>query len=223
MTASLFGESAITNELLIDSFLAYLSKDERELVKLALNKGLDKEHEEEWLELLDRFGCKTIPNAEQVGDIVLEIAHKELVQTPRYIIDSWSTPLLVLQQEFQTPDQLQQFFERGKPTTKKVIALLDANAETNAQRETMSYLKQYVRGLESEKLTKFLRFCTGSNMMCVEKITISLNTLEGAVRRPVAHTCGAVLDLPTTYPSFPLFREEWNSVLSSEYWDIDFL
>ena len=55
MTASLFGESAITNELLIDSFLAYLSKDERELVKLALNKGLDKEHEEEWLELLDMF------------------------------------------------------------------------------------------------------------------------------------------------------------------------
>ena len=112
MTASLFGESAITNELLTDSFLAYLSKDERELIKLALNKGLDKEHEEEWLELLDRFGCKTIPNAEQVGDIVLEIAHKELVQTPRYIIDSWSTPLLVLQQEFQSPDLLQQFFER---------------------------------------------------------------------------------------------------------------
>ena len=104
-----------------------------------------------------------------------------------------------------------------------MIALLDANAETNAQRETMSYLKQYVSGLESEKLTKFLRFCTGSNMMCVEKITISFNTLEGAVRRPVAHTCGAVLDLPTTYASFPLFREEWNSVLSSEYWDIDFL
>ena len=55
MTASLFSESAITSELLIDSLLAYLSKDEREFVKLALNKGLDKEHEEEWLELLDMF------------------------------------------------------------------------------------------------------------------------------------------------------------------------
>ena len=36
--------------------------------------------------------------------------------------------------------------------------------------------------------------------------------------RPVARTPRAVLNLPATYPSFPLFREEWNSTLSSEYW-----
>lgn len=207
-TACLFGESAVTNELLMASFLAYLSKDERELVDLSLSEKLVKEQEDEWLDLLDRFGCKNVPKAGQVKDIVLEIAHKELIQTPRYIVDSWSTPLAALHQEFASTDLLLQLFARATPTTKKVIALLDANPETNAQRDALSYLKRYVRGLEGEKLTKFLRFCTGSNMLCVEKITVSFNTLEGAERRPVAHTCGAVLDLPSTYPSFPMFREE---------------
>ena len=124
--------------------------------------------------------------------------------------------------DFSSTDSLLEMFARGKPTSKKIISLFDANPETRAQEEALSYLKHFLRGMEHEKLTKFLRFCTGSNMVCVEKITINFNNFEGAERRPVAHTCGAVLDLPATYPSFPLFREEWNSILSSEYWDIDF-
>ena len=52
---------------------------------------------------------------------------------------------------------------------------------------------------------------------------IGFNNLEGVERRPVAHTPRAVLNLPATYPSFPLFGEEWNSTLSSEYWVTDFV
>ena len=37
---------------------------------------------------------------------------------------------------------------------------------------------------------------------------IGFNNLEGVERRPVAHTPRAVLNLPATYPSFPLFGEE---------------
>ena len=222
-TVCLFGEEAVKEDLLLESFLAYLSNDERELVNLSLNGQLGEEQENEWFDLLESFDCKTVPKAEQVKDVVLEIAHKGFIQTPRYIVDSWSTPLSALHREFPTTDSLLDMFARGKPTSKKIISLFDANPETRAQGEALSYLKRYVRGMEDEKLTKFLRFCTGSNMVCVEKITINFNNLEGAERRPVAHTCGAVLDLPATYPSFPLFREEWNSILSSEYWDIDFV
>lgn len=122
-----------------------------------------------------------------------------------------------LHRQFSSPDCLLEIFVRGKPTSKKIISLFEANPETRAQEEALSYLKHFVRGMEDEKLTKLLRFCTGSNLVCVEKITINFNNLEGAERRPVAHTYGAVLDLPATYPSFPLFREEWNNILSSEY------
>ena len=85
-TAFLFGEEAVN--LLLESFLACLSSDERELVNLSLNGKLDKEQENEWLDLLERFNCETVPKAKQVKDVVLEIAHKEFIQTPRYIVDS---------------------------------------------------------------------------------------------------------------------------------------
>ena len=49
--------------------------------------GLDEEQEEKWLELLDRFECKTIPKARKLNKVILEIAQKEVLQA--YIVDSW--------------------------------------------------------------------------------------------------------------------------------------
>ena len=98
---------------MLESFLAYLSSDERELVNLSLNGKLDKEQENDWLDLLERFNWETVPKAKQVKDVVLEIAHKEVIQTPRYIVDSWSTPLSAFHREFSSTDYLLELFARG--------------------------------------------------------------------------------------------------------------
>ena len=108
----------------MESFLAYLSSDERELVNLSLNRKLEKEQENEWLDLLERFNLEIVPRAKQVKDVVLEIAHKEVIQTPRYIVDSWSTPFSAFhrfRQQFSSTDCLLEMFARGKPTNKKIV------------------------------------------------------------------------------------------------------
>ena len=114
---------------MLESFLAYLSSDERELVNLSLNGKLDKEQENEWLDLLERFNWETVPKAKQVKDVVLEIAHREVIQTPRYIVDSWSAPLSAFHREFSSTDYLLEMFARGKPTNKKIITF-HANLST---------------------------------------------------------------------------------------------
>lgn len=43
---------------------------------------LNEEQEKKWLELLERFGCKTIPKAGKINKVILEV-----LQT--YIVDSW--------------------------------------------------------------------------------------------------------------------------------------
>ena len=85
-TACLFGEEAVKEDLLLESFLAYLSSDERELVNLSLNGKLDEEQENEWLELLERFDCKTVPKGKQVKDVGLCLQAKVLIQGGR---DKW--------------------------------------------------------------------------------------------------------------------------------------
>ncbi|KAL3043329.1 hypothetical protein OYC64_003239 [Pagothenia borchgrevinki] len=77
--------------------------------------------------------------------------------------------------------------------------------------------------LTKPKLKKILRFCTGSSVICVDRIGVCFNAETGLSRRPVAHTCGAILEVPCTYSSFPEFRMEFDNILSSNYFEMDIL
>lgn len=224
MFAVLFNESQLNDELLIESFLSYISKDERDLINVVLKiDELSEEQQEEWIDFLDRFGCRRIPKDDERVTVILELAHKEMIQVAKYIICSWKEPCkeLVSCAGFTSGLELMEFYSNKKPTVKKVLGLIEAAPSTNPERDVLSYLKRYVRGLDDGKLVKFLRFCTGATMICVNRIEVTFTNLDGIARRPVAHTCGAVLELPTTYQSFPQFREELNNIFTGEYWDID--
>lgn len=46
--------------------------------------------------------------------------------------------------------------------------------------------------------------------------------MEGISRRPIAHICGRVLDIPKAYESYTVFRSKMNAVLNSSVWLMDF-
>ena len=54
---------------------------------------------------------------------------------------------------------------------------------------------------------------------------MSFNRLDGFARRPIAHTCSARLELPSTYSSLPEFISEFRSILSDPHysWEMDAL
>lgn len=148
------------------------------------------------------------------------------MQVSQYIIDSWMKPLrkdLQYFQVFAIIEAFKQLDANTKPTVKRVINLISAEPNTNSQRHTLSFLKRYIRGLDGEILVKFLRYCTGAAMICVDSTQVTFTDLDDLARSPIAHTCGSGLELPTTYQSFPQFREEINNIFSSQYWDIDIL
>lgn len=223
LIATLFGEQALMQHDLLDSFLAYLSKDEQTLVSSVLNGNLDDDQADEWLDFLQRFGCKRVPRLENRRDILLEIAHKELIQAGQYIIDCWRKPLCQLKTAIPNITDLQIVYNRAVPTPKKVIDLLRATPAASNQIEALSYLKRYIRGLDDEKLGKVLRFFTGASVICVDKIRVSFTHLEGSQRRPIAHTCGPCLELPATYEKYPEFRCEMNNIIDSGFLDMDFV
>ena len=88
-----------------------------------------------------------------------------------------------------------------EPTTKKVLGMLDAMPVTNAERAALDYFKRFVRGLEIPQLKCLLMFITGADVICVPKIQVDFTKLEGFQRRPIAHVCGCVVELPSTYDS----------------------
>ena len=85
-----------------------------------------------------------------------------------------------------------------EPTNKKVLSMVQAVPQSNAERAAVDYLKCFIRGLDQSQLKAFLRYVTGADFICVKHIVVEFSTMEGLARRPIAHTCGCVLELPST-------------------------
>lgn len=103
-----------------------------------------------------------------------------------------------------------------EPTPKKVLKLIEALPKGSSEATSLRYLQQYIRGQNSVSLKKLLRFLTGSEAITVEKIEVTFTQLEGLGRRPIAHTCGPLLELPSTYLSYPELRNELDSILADD-------
>ena len=110
--------------------------------------------------------------------------------------------------------KLRNFYSEKKVTVKKVLNLFQLNSDvTNEQKQAFGFLKKYIKNLDLKDLTLFLRFVTGSDVMTVSKVDISFTTLEGVKRRPIARTCGPLLELPQTYTIYNELNEEFTNIL----------
>ena len=103
----------------------------------------------------------------------------------------------------------------GSPA--KILAMMDEPLFLNAAQEVVfGYLRQFVGNLFVERARAFLRFVTGSSVCSVETLQIEFNTLCGLGRHPIAHTCNNILELSSTYESYPVFCKEFHLGLSSD-------
>lgn len=90
------------------------------------------------------------------------------------------------------------------------------------EKDIKQYVTTYLRECDSQRMSRFLRFCTGSDLILGKTITIYFTNLQGFKRRPVAHTYGCFLELSVNYDSYPDLNEsEMNKVLESNVWIMD--
>ena len=177
--------------------------------------------DEELCDFLSTFDCEKVVNATNIKGILVELAHKELIQKPQYVAECWKSVIPWLCECFPQKEKLDNLYEKLCPTVSRVISCFEADETNEAERDAMKHLKRFVRGLDTAKLGKFLQFVTGSDIMLCDHIYVSFTRLDGLQRRPVAHTCTFTLEIPCTYQSFPEFREEFNSILEANTWEMD--
>ncbi|XP_053734436.1 uncharacterized protein LOC128766904 [Synchiropus splendidus] len=200
-------------------FLQFVSSQERDVLMEAM-KDFSEVDLDDLVEVLDSYGCRRRITAETFPTILLEIAHKELVQKPMFVIDCWRE--VTLQHISISPEALNKLCSDLQPTSKKVCQLLRfATDLTPKQKEVASHLKKFIRELDEVKLQKFLRFCTGSDLVVTDTILVEFQEMTEFTRRPVGHTCGKVLHIAESYENFPDFRSEFNAVLESNVWMMD--
>ena len=195
----------------------YHKIEERETILIALGDKFDP-NDGDLLDFLSNFKCFTKVTAGNISRVIHELAHQELLQKPRYIIDCFVPILSVLRAfpAFQTLHGLQEMYLEKKPTPKKIIKLLDANPQNEPQRMALDHLKRYIRSLDGQAVSQFFSFLTGSNVITCESILVTFSMLEGAGRRPIIRTCGPIIELPSTYQSYSELAEEFSSVINEK-------
>lgn len=155
--------------------------------------------------------------------VITEIAKQELIQKPHIMLSTWQLILseLKVYAPFQSFDKLETFYESVKPTNKKVLQLLEAQPNTEGERDALKFLQRYIRGLDTSNLGHFLRFTTGADILIVEKISVSFVKFDGIYKSHIAHTCGPVIELPSTFEDFCELRNTFNNILSKPDWELD--
>ena len=56
-----------------------------------------------------------------------------------------------------------------------------------------------------------------------DAIHVEFTKLDGYARRPIAHICGCVLELPSTYDTYAEFRTEFTNILAAGRWQNDII
>ncbi|KAL3872278.1 hypothetical protein ACJMK2_040212 [Sinanodonta woodiana] len=204
--------------LLKDSFLLYSSQSEKDVIE-AVERGTQYD-QDELLFLLDRFQCHKVPELTEMASIIVQIAHKVLIQESKYALNVISgAGESVWQIDFPDTESILTMYGRLDPTIPKVKERLCASPRTKEENDSIGFLHRFIRERNTLQLRtplRLLRFFTGSDVICVDKIDIQFIVRHGKGRLPSIHTCGPMFELPSTYANYPDFRSGWESMLDSK-------
>ena len=193
------------------------------MIKAVIKNNSFPEDKDEFDDILEHFQCRSFVKEENLYRIILEIAKQELIQKSHLMISSWEFVVTSLKAHpsFQSLAALDAFYDKLKPTNKKVLDSFVSLPSTDAERDAFKFLQRFVRGLDETKLLQFLCFTTGMDVMQETKIEVMYTKNEGFGSRSIAHTRGPVLEIPSTYPNFVELREEFTNILNKNNWEID--
>lgn len=207
------------DEELLNNFYLVISSSDATILKTALS-DYDSVDKDELLDVLESIQCKIQPTKQNIKNTVVEIAHKVLIQEPKFVIDTWNLEL----QNLMTIEQLHKIYENKEITYKAVYAKIIFKENMLLEENKVStFLKKFLREADNNTLKNFLRFCTGADVITDNCIIVEFNEDSGFRRAPTSKTCGCVLTLSVCYDDFIDFRSELMNVLSSNMWVMDFV
>ena len=213
----------ISSTIVTESFIDFISTYKSSVFQRALKwKGpkFTNELQENLVEILGRMGCRKIPTADNIHQLVIEVARYELCIKPLGAVQALRAGVPTEFYPFWNAFSVKQLHDLYKAlciTPKAIIDSLQSSDDLNAnQMRIFSYLKTFIGNLTEQDLMNFSKFVTGSSVMLDKKMTITFNNLSGLARRPISHTCGCTLQLSTTFLTYPEFAEELLNVLRSD-------
>ena len=152
---SVLGMSCEQN--LVEHFLHYIGRSEKDTLEQAM-KEYSSVDNDDLMDVLDSHNCKKLPTACTITELVKEIAHKELVQEPMFVIDCWRE--VFSESKAQIPEkELDDIYAECIPTGKKVSQRLSVNPTNKNQEETVKHLRRYLKDADENDIKIISTIC----------------------------------------------------------------
>ena len=208
----------IPSDIIIQSFADYVSDVERCTLKAALDskESFSAAMRADLLNLLSRFGCRQVPTRSNLCALVEQMALYEFCAKPAAALSLIHSGIPLNHKRFwedkSAADVHRIFYEMSVSPTKVLSILVFDNMTNDLEERVCSYLMTMIGNMQVSELSTFLRFVTGASVCIVPKIKVEFNALSGFARRPIAHTCDCILELPTSYMNYEDFRGEFKAI-----------
>jgi hypothetical protein len=127
---------------LTESFLSYVDQDEKEVLEMALN-DFQPEQTDELVNVLDAYDCRKLPTRDNLHDVIKEIDHKLIIQTPMFVIDCWRSVLGPM--AFDSHASFMAMYDSLIPSTKIVKNnLILPEKMAVEEKQSAKYIKKFV-------------------------------------------------------------------------------
>ena len=218
------GDQEVDEALLLEDYLLHLPEAESNLLKQCLDTASWTEaHERRLLLFSTVHQLSCIARPENLRRSLINLAQVELLDSSATLLRMMYSGFSAAGKRFLgslTPAGIRSLFASFDATPEKVASLIEDEFQNGdlqiLEAPMVNYLASFVREMDKTMLHKFLVWATGSpTMPSVFKLTF--NAASGAARRPIAHTCGNVLELSTDYTRYEEFKREFTNVLTSEF------
>lgn len=114
--ACMHGIDSVSDDVLMSSFHNYLSVTERSAVAKARQGTLEECDEEDLLDLFTRMGSHCIPLKNNMEVPIQTMAHKAILQEPKYIIDCFSKTMQFALPKVPDQERLLSLYDTKKAT-----------------------------------------------------------------------------------------------------------
>lgn len=218
----LMGTGECSNPLLLSSFKKYVSEEEAKLIEVALKlKEFDQDMHFKLINFFGSYQGTEVPKPSTLHHQLISLAKLQLCVIPLYAISKLKEGLSCYPILFKgiTEDVIKDLKEQYQPTGQKIIDQLyfvfteDDIVLRSMEERVKGYLERFISNLSTTELAEMLRFWTSADTVCLDKLTVMFNSLEGLQRRPLANTCTATLQVSRLYLSSTELCKEFKTFI----------
>ena len=211
----------VEEDCLLESFLHLLPPRQREVFSGAL-KGKQPFPQSAVIDVLDDYKVQTLPTPKNLRDIVLKISTMEFVDKP-------FLPLLKIREGMGSfwnsvsKEIIDAVYALCNPCASIVAKHLHCVPASEQEAKVFRWLNSYLSEAHPSTLTRFVQFCTGSQMVIPDQnIKVRMEAMSSIATPPKARACFRVLEIPINYLSFNQMKDNLDFFFNRPaFWEME--